>query len=211
MVKERKLYMIPLTPNQLKVVEFIRSFTESRGYAPTLDEIALHFGITKPTVQQYITSLEEKGIITRKRYAHRSIEIIAPELGGGGGQELPLVGRIAAGEPVEAIETTEMVDVGEVLGLRSGKTFLLQVKGDSMIEEGIFDGDYVVVERRQTADNGDTVVALLPDGNATLKKFYKEKNRIRLQPANPNLKPMYVKEVLIQGVVKAVIRPLKRP
>ncbi len=201
--------MDPLTPNQLKVVEFIRSFTERRGYAPTLDEIARHFRIIKPTVQQYITLLEGKGIIIRKRYAHRSIEIVVPKFGGGGEQELPLVGRIAAGEPIEAIETTEMVDVGDVLGLRSGKKFLLQVKGNSMVEDGIFDGDHVVVERRQTAENGDTVVALLPDGNATLKKFYKEKNRIRLQPANPNLKPMYVKEVVIQGVVKAVIRSLK--
>ncbi len=201
--------MDPLTPNQLKVVEFIRSFTERQGYAPTLDEIARHFRVIKPTVQQYITLLEEKGIIIRKRYAHRSIEIVAPAFSGGSGQELPLVGRIAAGEPIEAIETTEMVDVGDVLGLRSGKKFLLQVKGNSMVEDGIFDGDHVVVEIRQTAENGDTVVALLPDGNATLKKFYKEKNRIRLQPANPNLKPMFVKEVVIQGVVKAVIRSLK--
>ncbi len=203
--------MDPLTPGQLKVVEFIRRFTERRGFAPTLDEIARHFRVTKPTVQQYLRALEEKGVITRKRYGHRSIEIVAPEFAGHKEQELPLLGRIAAGEPIEAIETKESVDMRELLGLKVNKEmFLLQVKGDSMIEDGIFDGDYVVVERREVAENGQTVVALLPDGSATLKRFYRESKRIRLQPANPDLKPMYVKEVTIQGVVKGVIRSLAR-
>lgn len=198
-----------LTPGQLKVLEFIRHFSERRGYSPTLDEIARHFRIIKPTVQQYLKALEQKGVIRRKRYAHRSIEIVASE--SGKSLELPLLGRIAAGEPIEAIEAAEMVDVGTVLDLKVGRgLFLLQVKGDSMIEDGIFDEDYVVVEKQEVAENGDTVVALLPDGTATLKRFYRETSRIRLQPANPNLRAMYVKKIIVQGVVKGVIRSLKR-
>ncbi|MDP6381052.1 MAG: transcriptional repressor LexA [Phycisphaerae bacterium] len=203
--------MEPLTPGQHKVLKFIRRFKERRGYAPTLDEIARHFRIIKPTVQQYLRALEQKSIIRRKRYGHRSIEIVAERFGGGRPQLLPLVGRIAAGAPVEAIEATEMVDVGDVLSLNDDRElFLLQVKGESMIEDGIFDGDYVVAERSETARNGDTVVALLPDGTATLKRFYRESTRIRLQPANPHLKPVYVTDVVIQGVVRGVIRSLKR-
>lgn len=198
-----------LTPGQLKILEFIRHFSERRGYSPTLDEIARHFRIIKPTVQQYLKALEQKGVIRRKRYAHRSIEIVASE--SGKSMELPLLGRIAAGEPIEAIEAAEMVDVGTVLDLKVGRgLFLLQVKGDSMIEDGIFDEDYVVVEKQEVAENGDTVVALLPDGTATLKRFYRETSRIRLQPANPNLRAMYVKKIIVQGVVKGVIRSLKR-
>lgn len=198
-----------LTPGQLKILEFIRHFSERRGYSPTLDEIARHFRIIKPTVQQYLKALEQKGVIRRKRYAHRSIEIVASE--SGKSLELPLLGRIAAGEPIEAIEAAEMVDVGTVLDLKVGRgLFLLQVKGDSMIEDGIFDEDYVVVEKQEVAENGDTVVALLPDGTATLKRFYRETSRIRLQPANPNLRAMYVKKIIVQGVVKGVIRSLKR-
>ena len=198
-----------LTPGQLKVLEFIRHFSERHGYSPTLDEIARHFRIIKPTVQQYLKALEQKGVIRRKRYAHRSIEIVASE--SGKSMELPLLGRIAAGEPIEAIEAAEMVDVGTVLDLKVGRgLFLLQVKGDSMIEDGIFDEDYVVVEKQEVAENGDTVVALLPDSTATLKRFYRETSRIRLQPANPNLRAMYVKEIIVQGVVKGVIRSLKR-
>ncbi len=203
--------MNTLTPTQTKVLAFIRRFTDRHGYAPTLEEIARHFGVIKATVQQYLRALEDKGIITRQRYVHRSIEIVAPEFTSSRGEVLPLLGRIAAGEPIEAIEVKEMVDVGDVLGLQADRElFLLQVKGDSMVEDGIFDGDYVVVEKREVAEDGETVVALLPDGSATLKRFYREKGRIRLQPANPKLKPMYTKKVTIQGVVRGVIRPLKR-
>ncbi len=198
-----------LTPGQLEVLQCIEEFIEANGYAPTLDEIAQHLDISKPTVQQYLQTLEEKGAIARKRYAHRSIEVVARK-DATGKTELPLLGRIAAGEPIEAVEDRELVDVVEVLGASRGKDlFLLQVRGDSMIEEGIFDGDYVVVEKRETATNGETVVALLPDNTATLKKFYKEKNRIRLQPANPALKPMTVREVVIQGVVRGVVRRIR--
>jgi len=200
--------MSRLTPNQSRVLECIEEFIGENGYSPTLDEIANRLGVRKPTVQQYLAALEAKGVITRKRYAHRSIEVVS------GGREargtrLPLLGMIAAGEPIEAIEDREMVDVADALGIgRDRELFLLRVKGDSMIDDGIFDGDYVVVEKRNTAENGATVVALLPDGTATLKKFYRETGRIRLQPANPRMKPLYAREVVIQGIVRGVFRPV---
>lgn len=200
--------MEPLTPGQLNVVRFIRRFKDRHDVSPTLDEIADHLGVIKPTVQQYLRALVRKGIIKRTRYAHRSIEIIASRFGGDAGR-LPLLGRIAAGEPIEAIQHHETLDVEDLLRLSdSGEFFILRVKGDSMIDDGIFDGDYVVVERRSAAENGQTVVALLPDGTATLKRFYSEKGRVRLQPANPKLKPIYVKQLEIQGIVRGVIRSL---
>ncbi len=199
--------MSNLTPNQIRVAGFIRDFMEDREYAPTLDEIADGLGVTKPTVQQYLAALEEKGVLRRERYAHRSIEIVDPEFMRTAGT--PLLGRIAAGRPIEAVETEETIDIDDILDLDSGRSqFLLQVEGNSMIEDGILDGDFVVVEKAKKAENGQTVVALLPDGNATLKRFYREKRRIRLQPANPDLKPMYVKKVTIQGIVRGVVRPL---
>jgi repressor LexA len=118
---------------------------------------------------------------------------------------LPLVGTIAAGRPIEALEVLETVDLNGLINT-DAETFLLRVQGDSMIDEHIRDGDYVIVRRRSTAESGETVVALLPDGEATLKKFYRERGRIRLQPANPNLEPIHVKEVNIQGVVIGVLR-----
>ena len=199
--------MSTLTPNQIRVASFIRDFMESAGYAPTLDEIANGLGVTKPTVQQYLAALEEKGVLRRKRYAHRSIEITDPEFMRAAGT--PLLGRIAAGRPIEAVETETLVNIADILDLDGGRSqFLLQVEGNSMIEDGIFDGDFVVVEKARRAENGQTVVALLPDGNATLKRFYKEKKRIRLQPANPDLDPIYVKKVTIQGIVRGLVRPL---
>jgi repressor LexA len=199
--------MSNLTPNQIRVAGFIRDFIEDREYAPTLDEIAEGLGITKPTVQQYLAALEEKEVIRRERYAHRSIEITDPEFLSQSGT--PLIGRIAAGRPIEAMETEETIDLDDILDLDDGRSqFLLQVEGNSMIEDGILDGDFVVVEKAKKAENGQTVVALLPDGSATLKRFYREKKRIRLQPANPDLKPMYVKKVTIQGIVRGVVRPL---
>jgi repressor LexA len=204
--------MTSLTPRQLQVVTFIRRFSAQHGFAPTLAEIARHLGVIKATVQQYLQALEDKGVITRKRYSHRSIELVPDAFDSDEERELMLLGRIAAGEPIEAIETPEPTDVETLLGLRRNReTFLLQVKGDSMIDDGIFDGDYVVVERRETAENGQTVVALLPDGSATLKRFYREGGKIRLQPANPRLKPKIVTRVSIQGVVRGVVRSLDRP
>ena len=198
--------MEPLTRGQMRVVRFIREYMEREGIAPSMDEIAGGMGVIKATVQEYLRALEAKGAIRRKRYGHRSIQLVEEGTRAG----IALVGRIAAGKPIEAIEQKETVDVTEVLGLgREGEFFMLVVKGDSMVEDGILDGDYVMVERAASAENGQTVVALLPDGSATLKRFYREKGRVRLQPANKELKPIYVKEVEIQGVVRGVVRAVK--
>ena len=199
--------MDPLTPSQKRVAQRIRDSLRERGYAPTMDELARDLGISKPTAQQYLRALEVKGAIRRRRYGHRAIEWIGPEEEAG---RLPLAGRIAAGLPIEAVQDVETVDIAETLGARQGREcFILQVKGDSRSEDGIFDGDYVVVERRHAAENGETVVALLPDNTATLKRFYREKDRIRLQPANAAMSPIYVQEVEIQGVARGVFRPVK--
>lgn len=205
-----------ITPKQLRMLRCIREFMERHGYCPTLDEIAGRLGVTKPTVQQYLRALEAKGVIARERYAHRSIEIVeplpdltalhAPQKG----LELQLLGRIAAGQPIDVVEVEDTVDILDVMGLNRDKDlFLLQVSGNSMIEDGIFDGDYVAIEKRETADNGQTVVALLPDGSVTLKRFYRERGRFRLQPANPEMEPIYTRDLTIQGVVKCVLRSCK--
>lgn len=196
-----------MTPKQLKVLDFVRDFIRERGVAPTLEEIASHMRVCKVTARQYLQALERCGAISRKKYGWRGIEINSLWSMRRGGIRLPLLGCIAAGSPLEAVEIPETLDITESLG--SGKDlFALRVKGDSMIEDGILNGDYVIIQKRETARTGDTVVALLDNGEATLKKFYREKNRIRLQPANKKLKPIYVKSLSIQGVVKGVFRPV---
>lgn len=203
--------MARLTPKQARVLRCIEGFIAQRGYSPTLDELAAELRRAKPTVQQYLRALEARGAIARRRYAHRSIELAEPPQGPPAPLRLPLLGRIAAGQPIEAVEVPETLDVAASLGLVAGRRelFALQVVGDSMIEEGIFDGDYVVVERRDDAENGQVVVALLPDNTATLKKFFRERARVRLQPANPNLKPVYARQVAIQGIVRGVFRTVR--
>ena len=196
-----------LTPRQLETLQYIRNFIESKGYSPTLEEIAEGLDVTKSTVQQYLAALEERDVIERERYAHRSIEIIDPEYTSREKTEVPLLGRIAAGESIESVEEPEILDIADLLNLDArGDFFILEVSGNSMIEEGIFDGDYVVVEKKAKARNGQPVVALLPDHTVTLKKFYQEADRVRLQPANPDMEPIYVPDVTIQGVVRGVVR-----
>jgi repressor LexA len=200
--------MATLTPAQKRVMDFLRNFITRRGYAPTLEEIASGVGVTKATAQTYVRILVGKKVLRRQRYAHRSIELV--EAAASQPRCLPLLGRIAAGKPIEAVENPEWVDLAETLDLLPGKSFyLLQVSGDSMIDDGIFDGDYAVVEERQSADNGDTVVAVLGDGTATLKRFYREPRRVRLDPRNPKLKPIYARDVSIRGVVRGVVRSLR--
>lgn len=197
-----------ITPKQQKILGYIGSHTARTGCSPTLDEIAQGVGVTKATVQQYVRALEEKKLLSRRRYSHRSIEIVSPRPKSMPGMELPLLGVIAAGRPIEPLETQERVDFSQLLDLRMGRDyFVLKVEGRSMIGEGIFDGDYVVVEKKPTAEDGQTVVALLPDNTVTLKKLYREKGRVRLQPANPEMEPIYLAEVTIQGVVRGVFRP----
>ena len=195
-----------LTPRQLEIVNFIREYFADKGYAPTMQEIANHLGVSRPTVFEHIEALEAKGALQRQALRSRGIEL-APELAGKA-SALPLVGRIAAGQPIEAIEEPEVLDLESLFRGRPGETFVLQVRGDSMIEEQIRDGDYVIVEKRHDTRNGETVVALLDNGEATLKKFYREPDRIRLQPANAALRPIYVDPdgVRIQGVVIGVLR-----
>ena len=193
-----------LTPRQHEIVEFIRDYVARNDYAPTMQEIADHLGVSRPTVFEHIEALEARGALSRQALRSRGIEL-APELSGRA-TALPLVGLIAAGSPIEAIEDTEVLDLEELFQGRAGETFVLRVRGDSMIDEQIRDGDYVIVEKRSQARNGETVVALLEDGDATLKKFYRERGRIRLQPANEKMKPIYVKTCRIQGVVIGVLR-----
>ena len=198
-----------VTPRQLEVLRFIRGFRERSGYSPTMQEIGDHLSLTKVTVFEHIAALEKKGALSRgAKHKARSLSV-APDFEFPEDNEslLPLVGLIAAGLPIEAIEDRETLDLQEIFDV-PGEKFVLRVTGDSMIDEQIRDGDYVVCQRRNTARNGETVVALLEDGEATLKTFYKEKNRIRLQPANPAYKPIYTNKVDIQGVVIGVIRRL---
>ncbi len=199
--------MANLTPKQRRIMELLAEYIDERGYSPTMDELADRAGLAKPTIQQYLQALERKGAISRTRYSHRSIEIRDPEFGGGSDDEIPLRGRIAAGSPIEPVESPETISVGDRLGVDAGgDMYALEVEGNSMIDEGIHDGDYVIVEKADTARDGQTVVAILPDGEATLKKLYREKGRIRLQPANPDLDPIYADAVTIQGIVRGVLR-----
>ncbi len=199
----------PATPRQAEILTFVRDYTLRRGYSPTYEEIAEEYGITKVTVFEHLTALEERGLIRRDKHKARSLELaehleLADERAG----RLPLVGRIAAGSPIEAIQNKEDIDLESLFTSPAG-TYVLEVQGDSMIDDQIADGDYVVVERRDNPRNGETVVALLDNGEATLKRFHRERGRIRLQPANPAYEPMFVKSVTIQGVVIGVIRLLR--
>jgi len=197
-----------LTPRQLQILTFVRDYRRKRGYSPTMQELADSLRITKVTVFEHIGALEKKGLLRRLPYKARSLELSSqvefPDEARAG---LPLVGRIAAGAPIEAIENREMVELEQMFPAKEG-TYLLRVRGDSMIEEQIRDGDYVVVDNRKEVRDGEMVVALLDDGEATLKKLYrdKKKGRFRLQPANPDFAPIYLDRLNIQGVVVGVLR-----
>jgi len=193
-----------LTPKQLKVLEFIEKYTASNGYAPTLREIAEHMRVCEVTALQYRRALERKQYLACERYQPRSIKVLRSSQGEGG-LSLKFLGYIAAGRPIEAVQEDETVDLAAMLP-RPDDHFVLRVRGDSMIDEHIEDGDYVIVERRNVAGNGETVVALVDGSDVTLKKFYREGGRIRLQPANPKLPPMFPDRVDIQGVVVGVLR-----
>ncbi len=196
----------PLTPKQLRILTFIRDFAHARGYAPTMQELADEFGVSKVTVFEHIDALQKKGYVKRSRHKARSLRLSASiEFPDERSTCLPLVGQIAAGLPIEAIENREVLDLEDMFVSPHG-SFVLKVRGDSMIEDNICDGDYVIVEKRNTARDGETVVALLEDGDATLKRLYREKKGIRLQPANPAYEPLLVKDVTIQGVVTGVLR-----
>jgi len=196
-----------LTKRQRQILDFITDFTNSKGYAPSLREIGEHFKLSSvATIHAHLENLKKKGFIKTGFNEARSIELVPSEVNWAQAIELPLAGLITAGEPIEAVETKEAIAVPVDFVMDSANSYVLQVKGESMIEDGILDGDYVIVERNPSPKNGDVVVALLDNAYATLKKFYREAKRIRLQPANAKMKPIYTKDPLIQGIVRGVIR-----
>jgi len=196
----------PLTPKQKEVLDFIIDFINDRGYAPSFREIADGLNLASPsTVHVHIQALRSRGFL-KAGGAARELEPTDKAVRWGKSIMLPLAGLIAAGEPIEAIEEKETIAIPVDLAPNSANSYVLRVKGQSMIEDGIFDGDYVVVERNPSPKNGDVVVALLDNAYATLKRFYRERDRIRLQPANSTMKPIYCYDPVIQGTVKAVIR-----
>jgi repressor LexA len=193
-----------LTDKQKAVYEFIRDKIRNRGYGPTVREIGQHFDIRSPNgVMCHLKALEKKRLITREPNMSRAIRLSAEPLRDTG---LPLVGRIAAGVLHEAIEQEGRFDFSDVFANRDQDLFVLKVEGDSMIEDHIADGDYVVVRRQKTAHKGQIVVALTDENEATLKHWYPEKNRIRLEPANAAMKPIFVKDAQVLGVVEGVVR-----
>ena len=199
----------PLTKKQKEVLDFIESFIHDHGYTPSYREIAKGLGLSSPsTIHQHIQALCEKGVInTGEDGCARSIELVETEPLSSMSVMLPLVGLITAGEPIEALEDREAMAIPTDFVMDSSNSYVLKVKGRSMIEDGIFDGDYVGIERNPSPKNGDIVVALLNNAYATLKRFYREAGHIRLQPANSTMQPIIVKgDVNIQGVVRAVIR-----
>ena len=201
--------MVPnLTPKQKEVLDYIVSFINERGFPPSFREIASGLDLASPsTVHVHIQALRERGYLRASQNgSNRELEPTDKAIRWGRSVILPLSGLITAGQPIEAIEEKETFAVPVELAPDSANSYVLRVKGDSMIEDGILDGDYVIVERNPSPKNGDVVVALLNNTHATLKRFYRERDRIRLQPANSTMKPIYCYDPLIQGVVRAVIR-----
>jgi len=201
--------MSTLTSRQAAVFEFIKERVQSRGYGPTVREIGEHFQISSPNgVMCHLRALERKGLLHRVRKHDRAIaraielapEIMAEEKG------MPMVGTVAAGLTTLAFEQAERVDFGGMFAKKN--LFALKVKGDSMIEAQIAEGDYVVVKKQKTAQPGQMVVAQTPEGEATLKYWHPEANRIRLQPANSSMQPIYVKDASVLGVVVGVVRSM---
>jgi repressor LexA len=200
--------MATLTKRQKQMVDYLENYIEQHGYAPTLAEVGEYFGLSSlATVHKHLRNLENKGFIRRMHNHSRALEIAPKGNGVTAGRELPLLGLVAAGAPIDAIEGNDTISVPEQF-VRRDNTFCLRVKGESMVDEGIRDGDYIIVEGRDAANQGETVVALIGD-EATVKKYYREADgRVRLQPANPSMEPIYVPEdtLRIRGVVVGLMR-----
>ena len=193
-----------LTKRQMEVYKFIRDKIRNRGYGPTVREIGKKFDIASPNgVVCHLKALEKKGIITREANLSRAIQMVAEpiELRG-----LPLAGQIAAGVLHEAVEQDERVDFQAMFDPHKKSLFVLQVRGESMIDDHISDGDYVVIQKQRTARKGQITAVITDEGEATLKRWFPEKNRIRLEPANSTMKPIYVKNAKVLGVVVGVVR-----
>jgi repressor LexA len=198
-----------LTPRQLDVIVAIRDYRHLHGYSPTMQELADQLGTSKVTIFEHVGALEKKHVLKRDKHKARSLEITSDEKlpDEERSTKLPLLGNIAAGSPIEAIENLRELDLEQLFRSKHG-VYVLKVRGDSMIDDHLCDGDFVVIERRETARNGEQVVALLDSGEATLKRFYKEGSRIRLQPANSSMEPRIVEagRCKVQGVVIGVLR-----
>ncbi|MGZ4838353.1 MAG: transcriptional repressor LexA [Terriglobales bacterium] len=200
-----------LTRRQRQVYDFIAGFVQSKGYSPSFEEIGGGLGLSSlATVHKHISNLEKKGLLKRDYNRSRSIDVLPPrgrmKQSMAAPFSLPLLGRIAAGQPIEAVENPESISLQDFTG--SKDVFVLQVRGDSMQDEAILDGDYVLVEKVQTARNGEIVVALVDGADTTLKRFYKEGDRIRLQPSNAAMQSIIVAAaaVQLQGRVIGVLR-----
>ncbi len=202
-----------ITKRQRQVYDFISDFVQKQGYSPSFDEIGQGLGLSSlATVHKHISNLEKKGLLTRDYNRSRSIDLIAPKgrlkqaMAVNTTMVLPLLGRIAAGQPIEAVENPETISLADFV--RSKEVFVLEVRGDSMQDEHILSGDYVLVEKSKTAHNGEIVVALIDATDATLKRFYREGDNIRLQPSNKNMQPIMVPaaSVQVQGRVIGVLR-----
>ena len=196
-----------LTRRQKEIFDFLDKHISRKGYAPTIEEIGEQFGLSSlATVHKHLTNLQKKGLVKRDWNRSRGLELVPTQVAVKA-VELPLLGRVAAGSPIEAITASETIFVPEdMVGRRD--TYVLQVKGDSMIDEQIRDGDFVIVEDRKTADDGEMVIALISGSDVTLKKFYRDNGRVRLQPANPAMRPLLFdpSQVQVQGVVVGVMR-----
>lgn len=194
-----------LTKKQKKFLDYIQEYSQKKGLSPSHDEVRKHLKLASvSTVSHYMKILQEKGYIKREKNTARSIEVEKRE----SLISIPFKGYIAAGQPIEAVEEFETVTIPSSY-TSTGSLFALGVKGDSMIDEGIFDGDTVIIRKQSSVEDGETAIALINNNEVTLKKIYKEKNRIRLEPANPRLKPLYVKEVIIQGKVISTFRNIE--
>lgn len=197
--------MSPLTPKQKNVLDFIQSFTEQEGYPPSQQEIARHFGFRSlGTVQNYLVRLEREGVLAKEWNAKRGMRVLRLTTDA---TELPLAGIVAAGKPIEAVENPDTIEVPSSM-VGAGENFVLRVQGDSMIGDGILDGDYVVVRKQASAENGQTVVAMI-ENEATVKRLYRRAGSIELHPANPAMQPIVVgaeENFRIVGVVVGVIR-----
>jgi len=202
---------MPVTAKQRRVFDFIRGYIDSNQEPPTIAEIGRQFQMSSSaSVHGILSALEREGLIKRIPNISRGIEIVESKNGNGNGNEsqVPLLGTVAAGQPIEAILTHDTVSVPKDMQGR-GRTFALRVRGDSMIDENIQEGDIIIVSSQQTAENGQVVVALIDGNYATVKKFYRESDLIRLEPANPLFKPILIKtseRIQIQGIVRGLIR-----
>lgn len=200
---------VTLYKRQKQILDFISQYIQKNGYSPTLTEIAEAIGVSSlATVHEHLTAMEKKGVIKRYQGSVRGIELIDKKLGQlTKGIEIPIMGFIAAGKPIEPYtDPNATIHISPSLLTGKKRAFVLQVKGESMIDDGILDGDYVVIEQQETANNGEIVVAILENGFATLKRFFKEATRVRLEPANTQMSPIFAKNVKIQGKVVGVIR-----